>query len=67
MKETSLKIEWEVDPAKCNGCGDCMIICPVKALKVVKKVAIMADPASCCRESCRICEYNCPEEAIIAY
>lgn len=67
MKEDRLEIKWEVDPGKCTGCGDCIIICPVKALKVKKKTAIMDDPASCCKESCRICEFHCPEGAITAY
>ncbi len=68
MSATSVaQAEWKVDPKKCNGCGDCVVICPVGALKVEKKVAVMADPASCCRQSCRICEYHCQKDAIRAY
>jgi NAD-dependent dihydropyrimidine dehydrogenase PreA subunit len=67
MREEPIKMSWEVDSTKCTGCGDCMIICPVGALKIVKKMAAMVDLASCCRESCRICEYHCPEGAIRAY
>lgn len=67
MKKNEVEPRWEIVPTKCTGCGDCIIICPVRALKISKKVAFMADPASCCRESCRICEYHCPEGAIRAY
>jgi len=59
--------EWRIDPKRCNGCGDCVVICPVGALKVIKKVATMVDQASCCRESCRICERHCSRDAILAY
>jgi formate hydrogenlyase subunit 6/NADH:ubiquinone oxidoreductase subunit I len=55
---------WSIDPAKCNGCGDCVIICPVKALKMVQRVAAMDDEASCCLASCRICELQCGQGAI---
>lgn len=61
------KTDWQVDPTKCNGCGDCVVICPVGALRVRKKVAVMVDKASCCGESCRICEYHCWQGAIRAY
>jgi len=68
MASTSTpKTGWLVDPTRCNGCGDCVIICPVGALKVRDKVAIMVDEASCCRESCRICEYHCWRHAVKAY
>ena len=64
---TAIDAEWKVDPKKCIVCGDCVVICPVGALKMENKVAAMVDPASCCRESCRICEYHCCKGAIRAY
>jgi len=67
MKEKGLEKNWEIDSAKCTGCGDCVIICPVRALGISKKVAKLVEPESCCGESCRICEYHCPEGAITAY
>jgi NAD-dependent dihydropyrimidine dehydrogenase PreA subunit len=67
MKENGSEIRWEVDSAKCKGCGDCVIVCPVRALRISRKVAKLTDPESCCRDSCRICEYHCPEGAIRAY
>lgn len=60
MRATSVaEDKWEVDSTNCIGCGDCVVICPVGALRLENGVAIMVDPASCCRESCRICEYHC--------
>lgn len=67
MEENTLETGWELDPAKCTGCGDCVFICPVRTIKLVKKIAVLADPEGCCRESCRICEYHCPEGAIRAF
>ena len=61
------KTDWQVEPTKCDGCGDCVVICPVGALKIRRKVAVMVEPESCCRGSCRICEYHCSNDAIRAY
>lgn len=66
MTETKEAI-WRVDPDKCIGCGDCVIICPTKALGMENKRPYVKDPKSCCRESCRICEYHCQKFAIKAY
>ncbi len=57
---------WVVDETRCKACGNCVAICPVRAL-VIGKVSTMTDEASCLRESCRICERQCPEDAIRAY
>ena len=68
MSEISvLETNWRIDLTKCNGCGDCVVICPVGALRVKSKVATMVSEVNCCRESCRICEYHCPKDAIRAY
>ena len=49
MEQNTLETRWEIDPAKCTGCGDCVFICPVRTIKLVKKIAVLADPAGCCR------------------
>jgi NAD-dependent dihydropyrimidine dehydrogenase PreA subunit len=59
--------KWRVDSTKCDGCGGCVVICPVRALGMRKKVPVVVDAASCCRESCRLCEYQCWSGAISAY
>ena len=67
VEGSTLEAVWELDPAKCTGCEDCVFICPVSAIMLAGKIAVLADPAGCCRESCRICEYHCPEGAIRAF
>jgi ferredoxin len=29
--------EVAIDPAKCNGCGACVLVCPVKVIEVMPK------------------------------
>jgi NAD-dependent dihydropyrimidine dehydrogenase PreA subunit len=67
MMNNNTEKAWYLHEKKCTGCGDCMLICPVKAIEIKKKKAVLIDPESCCRESCRICEYLCAEGAITAY
>ena len=59
--------DWNVDEVKCTGCGDCVVICPVGALKLRKGKVAMIEKDSCCGESCCICEYHCWKDAITAY
>ncbi len=56
--------EWRVEATKCNGCGDCVAVCPVKAIKMVKSVPVLSDPETCCRESCHECVRRCKPGAI---
>ena len=60
-------VQYFVDPKKCTGCGDCIVICPVNALRLKQGLAVLVDADSCCSTSCRICELICPHNAIKAY
>lgn len=51
----------EVDPDKCNGCGDCEKVCFYSAVKMEEKVAIV-DKGKCV--GCALCAQMCPREAI---
>jgi len=50
-----------VDGEKCTGCGTCVEVCPVEALKVENEKAVV-DEEACI--DCGTCIEECPEEAI---
>ncbi|OGX17902.1 MAG: ferredoxin [Omnitrophica WOR_2 bacterium RBG_13_44_8b] len=49
-----------INKVKCDGCGSCMDICPVNAIKIEQKKAVVNDD---CAE-CGACVNECPNEAI---
>ena len=51
----------KVDNSKCTGCGACIEICPVNAVKLENKKAIV-DKGECAE--CGVCINECPNEAI---
>ncbi len=51
----------EVDPAKCNGCGNCARACQFHALAVIKDKALLF--AEICHH-CGACQLSCPTGAI---
>jgi len=54
-----------VDEAKCNGCGICVRICPVEAIRLAKrdrKRRAVIDENACL--DCKLCFTRCPEYAI---
>ncbi len=56
--------EWQVDATKCDGCGDCVAVCPIKVLKMVKSVPVYSDRKNCCEEACQRCASGCRSGAI---
>ena len=50
-----------IDKEKCTGCGACVDICPVDALKLEDDKAVV-DPETCI--DCGTCVDECPVEAI---
>jgi ferredoxin len=50
----------KVDVKKCTGCGTCVDICPVQAIKIKKEKAVINDD---CVE-CGACVNECPQGAI---
>lgn len=51
-----------VDKKKCIGCGTCIEMCPVSAIKFDENGLAQIDPAKCIK--CGTCEISCPVEAI---
>jgi NAD-dependent dihydropyrimidine dehydrogenase PreA subunit len=45
---------------KCSGCGVCIEVCPVDAIKIQNQKAVVGDE---CVE-CGVCVNECPNEAI---
>jgi len=50
-----------VDKTKCSGCGTCMDLCPVEAIKLVENLATVSEED--CAE-CGACVDECPEKAL---
>jgi len=54
-------MEITLNLKKCTGCGDCVAICPVKAIEIVNEKAVI-DTERCIL--CTSCVAECKEEAI---
>ena len=50
----------KVDKEKCTGCGVCVDICPVEAIKIENDKAVISDECV----DCGACVNQCPKEAI---
>ena len=51
----------KIDNDKCTGCGICVDLCPVNAIKIENDKAVVSDE---CVE-CSACVDECPNEAIL--
>ncbi|MFC1853631.1 indolepyruvate ferredoxin oxidoreductase subunit alpha [candidate division CSSED10-310 bacterium] len=49
-----------IDPTKCNGCEDCIPICPVDAISLKNGQADVTDECI----GCGVCEMHCQQQAI---
>ena len=51
-----------IDLDKCQGCGECVDICPMEVLEIQDEKAVVVNPDECA--GCMSCVESCPEEAI---
>ena len=54
----------QVDLEKCEGCGECLEVCPVEAISLVRGRAVI-DPDTCL--VCEACAQACPQGAISGF
>jgi len=52
----------EIDSAKCNGCGYCVLVCNMDGIKIIDGVATIVENTDC--DWCTYCEMVCPTGAI---
>ena len=52
-----------IDLEKCEGCGECVDICPMEVLELKDEKAVVVDLEECA--GCMSCVESCPEEAIV--
>jgi NAD-dependent dihydropyrimidine dehydrogenase PreA subunit len=56
-------VTLQLDPEKCTGCGQCLLVCP-HAVLVRTDGRVVIDDRDACME-CGACARNCPAEAIL--
>jgi NAD-dependent dihydropyrimidine dehydrogenase PreA subunit len=56
-------VEIKIDLKKCTGCGTCVDVCPVSMYELRDGKSTVINVDECL--VCRVCETECPENAII--
>jgi NAD-dependent dihydropyrimidine dehydrogenase PreA subunit len=51
-----------IDPDKCEGCGECVNICPTESIEIANEKAVVVKADEC--TECQACEAACPNGAI---
>ena len=51
-----------LDPARCTGCGDCVVVCPTQCLSLVGAIPKLVRPRDCI--ACSLCALVCPTQAL---
>ena len=51
-----------LDPTRCNGCGDCVVVCPTQCLAMAGALPWLPRPDDCV--ACALCVLICPTDAL---
>jgi NAD-dependent dihydropyrimidine dehydrogenase PreA subunit len=52
----------KLDPTRCTGCGDCVLVCPADCLAMAGAMPWLPRPVDCIR--CELCVWICPASAL---
>jgi NAD-dependent dihydropyrimidine dehydrogenase PreA subunit len=68
IKKLTPSVKIMVDPEKCDGCRDCVLVCPLKVYEIQKSdgrgISVPIDMESCCGLTCMQCAIFCKNSAI---